>query len=164
MVNYFIKWSTASGSNNHDLLRDQILNELNIDRNDIISGSIHPSISTPDRPFTVPNSNGTGRPLAREGHEMCISGGISFKTKNGKSYQSEELYYKDEGHQSGGLKDIFHYNCEVRLTDEKGDPHIYNRGGSIIEDHVISGASYIQVDMPPAGSNTETIWRRIPVK
>ena len=75
MCNYELKWNTVSSCSVHDLLRDDILNELGIDSDDIVKESIQPSISTPTIPYVVPG-------LAKPGHELCISGGISFQTKN----------------------------------------------------------------------------------
>ena len=156
MCYYKIKWTTPSGSSEHDLLRDNIIDEFGINRNDIVSDSIHPSISTPPHPFTVPG-------LARSGHELCISGGISFQTNNGNSYQVEELYFKDEGHRRilDRLFGIFHYNCQVRLTDETGVPHVFQANHQINEDHIISGAKYIELEMPPTGNVKTSLYKRV---
>ena len=159
MCRYELKWYTASGCSVHNLLRDDILNELGINRDDIVSDSIQPSISTPTHPYVVPG-------LANPGHELCISGGISFQTKNGNTYQSEELYYKDDGHRRrwDRLFGVHHYNCEIRLTNESGDSTIYNRSDPIIMNHVISSATYIKVEMPRAGDETEPLSNKVIIK
>lgn len=163
MCHYQIRWTTPSGNSEHDLLRDGVLNELGVNRADIVSSSIQPSISTPTQPFTIGDIHGTGRSLARPGHEMCISGGISFQTNNGNSYQVEELYFKDDGHRRmrDRLFRIFHYNSQVRLTDETGVSRVYEGSNPINEDHIISGAKYIRLEMPPAGNVRAPLNRQV---
>jgi len=163
MCHYRIRWITPSGSSEHDLLRDEILNELNVNRADIVSDSIQPSISRPTQPFIVRDIHETGRALARPGHELCISSNISFQTNNGNTYQVEELYFKDDGHRSvrDRLFRIFHYNCQVRLTDENGESHVYRGNHPINEDHIISGAKYIRLEMPPAGNVPAPLNRQV---
>ena len=163
MCHYSIRWTTPSGSSNHDLLRGEILNEFGINRADIVSGSIQPSISTPTRPYTVGDIYGTGRPLARSGHELCISANISFRTNNRNTYQVQELYFKDDGHCSirDRLFRIFHYNNQVVLIDENGTPTLYEGNNPINLDHIISGAKYIELEMPPAGNIQTPLNRRV---
>jgi len=159
MCHYELKWYTVSSCSVHDLLRDNILNELEINRDDIVKESIQPFISSPTIPYIVPG-------LAKPGHELCISGGISFQTKNGNTYLSEELYYKDDGHRNQWSKlfGVRHFNCEIRLTDEKRSTTTYNKGHSIIMNHVISSATYIGIEMPPAGNVTDSLKTKVVVR
>ena len=101
--------------------------------------------------------------LAKPGHEVCISSGIEITTNNGNKYQSQELYFRDIGlHRwSSPLHRVFHYNCQVRLIDEKGKEKIFRGNHTMNQDHVISGAIFIKVEMPPAGSHSKPLKKRI---
>lgn len=159
MCHYIVRWNTPSGSNNHDLLRDRILERIGINREDIVSDSINPSISQRTEPFTVEDIHGRGRQLAGQGHEMLISGGISFRTTNGDQYQVEELYYQDlTGHGDG----INHFNCEMRITHPGGSTDIIDRNDPLLEDHRIPWAEYIELEMRPSGNVENTLTRRVP--
>ena len=83
---------------------------------------------------------------------------------DGRTCVYEELYYGDEGHKDGKLKDIKHYNQEVRATDISGDTKIYDRKNDpygLLEDHVIPHSDYIELHLPPVNPGDEQKTKRV---
>jgi len=154
---YWVTWRTPSGNNNHNLLKQEILDYLGVDPRDI--KSIYPFVSTPDQPFTVPG-------LARPKHPLCISGGIKVELSGNREFCVEELYYTDlSGHRYGLWKGKRHFNLEYRITDVSGNVEIFNGQHdpyNILEDHVIKNARYIELRLPPpAGQTGDPIVKKI---
>lgn len=156
---YWTTWRTPSGNNRHNLLKQEILDSVSVELENV--ETIETFVSEPDEPYIVSG-------LARPKHPLCISGGIKVKTKDNKKFCVEELYYTDlSGHRHGFWKNRRHFNLEYRITDTSGNvERYYGRYDpyNILEDHVIRNAKYIELELPPpAGQTGEVKNKRIDV-
>ena len=147
--NYWVTWRTPSGSNNHNLLKPEILECLGIELGE--KESLSRFVSKPTQPFAVSG-------LASSKHPLCISGGINGIVSGNKRFCVEELYYTDlSGHRYGSLKNKRHFNQEYRITDVSGQTEIYDGSYDpyhVLEDHVIQNAESIEVILPPPAGQT----------
>ena len=154
MVNeYWTEWITPSGSNKHNLLKDNIVNYLNIDRNNI--ASIETFISLRTEPFIV-----TG--LASPKHPLCVSGGIRLIMNDGSACMVEELYYTDLTkhwwYYISGNTNKRHFNSESRITKSDGNSEIFNGQHdpyNIVDDHIFRHAKYIEYNLPTPSGQTD---------
>ena len=154
---YWTTWTTPSGSNRHNLLKQEILDCLGLDIGEI--DSLNTFVSTPKRPFPVSG-------LASPKHPLCISGGINGTASGDREFSVEELYYTDlSGHRFGFWKNKRHFNLEYRVTDTSRNVEIFtgrHDPHSILEDHTIRNAKYIELELPPpAGQAGEPIVKRV---
>lgn len=143
-----ITWDIGTKKKTYDLLNQDYLNRVGVKDKSKIK-EVRPFFAFHEHPYTEEE-------VASEYHPCIGSGGAEIETVDGKTATIEEIFYYDNGHKSGELKDIKHYNKEGRFTDINGS----TKRTAEVEDHVIrEPTDYIDISLstPSGGTATQRI-------
>lgn len=134
MAEFVIKWETSKESGSDDLLTEENLNKVGIAESEI--KEINPFFIFPGNVYTEPG-------VARPEHPCCGSAGVNIVTNDDKHASIQRIFYHDEGHSHGPLKNLAHWNKESRFVNVSGNEE---RAPSST-DHVIEDTDSITISL-----------------
>ena len=132
MKRFNVRWDTGKEQGSNDLLLEDNLKHVGIKTSDI--KEIQPF-------FGFPGNFYTERGVAGSNHPCCGSVGINITTNNSQNVSIQDIFYHDQGHSSGSLAGVPHWNRERRYVDINGKEKRIPSN----QDHVLKDSSTIVI-------------------